>query len=532
MKYIFTISFTFLVFLNFFSQKTTSQQNEIRKIDEVFRHVFNSYVDDVNAKELAETAIVSALEKLDPHSAFIPKEEVDDANQMINGNFVGVGIRFQILKDTLIVVATIPGGPSEKVGLQAGDKIIQVNNEIIANVKLKNSQVREKLMGELGSKVSVIVLRKNEKNKLQFTITRGKIPLHSVDCHYMLTPEVGYIKLNSFSQTTTDEIKTSLENLVKQGMKSLILDLQDNGGGLMYAAKTVSDEFLEDGKLIVYSEGKNQPRQDLLSDTRGTWEKGKLVILVNENSASASEIVSGAIQDWDRGLIVGRRTYGKGLVQRPINLLDGSQLRLTIAKYYTPSGRNIQKPYNGNIKDYQSDVIERYKHGELSNQDSIKFPDSLIYQTRNKKRIVYGGGGIMPDIFVPIDTSDYTTYFRKVLGSGLFNSFALTFVNQHRDSLLHEYSTFNEFRTKFNCDEKFMTNFLKYIQTENPEIEMMEEDFKKSISFFQLFLKSLVAQDLWGSNEFYQIYNERNTILRAALDTLNGKTYTKFGLTK
>ncbi len=524
----------FIISFLLFSLFSFSQKNDLlkdaKKIEEIYNYIHYMYVDDVNSKDVTEAAIVAALEKLDPHSVYISKEDVDDANQQINGSFFGVGIRFQLLKDTLIVVATIPGGPSEKVGLRAGDKIVKVGADIVANVKLKNSQVREKLMGGLGTKVTVEVLRKGEANLLKFEITRDKIPMHSLDCHYMITPETGYLKLNSFSHTTTDEIKASLSELTKKGMKNLILDLQDNGGGLMYAAKTVSDEFLTKDKLVVYSQGKHQPRQYMNCDTKGGFEKGKLIVLVNENSASASEIVSGAIQDWDRGLIVGRRTFGKGLVQRPIDLSDGSQIRLTIARYYTPVGRNIQKPYEGNSEEYHNDVLKRLKHGELMNQDSIKFPDSLKYKTLIKQRIVYGGGGIMPDVFVPLDTNEFTKYFRSILGIGAFNTFSLTYVNKNRDRLKLDYPNFEMFLSKFNCDKTFMDEFFSYLTKEHSTLKLDEKEYPESEKLVKLFLKAMIAQDLWGTTEFYRIYNERNAILQAALKTLKNGSYEKAGL--
>ncbi len=506
----------FLISLNSFSQQN-GLLKDAKKMEEIYNYIHYMYVDEVNSKEITEAAIVAALEKLDPHSVYISKEDVDDANQQITGSFFGVGIRFQLLKDTLIVVATIPGGPSEKVGLRAGDKILKVGAENIANVKLKNSQVREKLMGDLGSKVKVEVLRKGEPNLLSFEITRGKIPMHSVDCHYMITPETGYLKLNSFSHTTTDEIKASLADLTKKGMKHLILDLQDNGGGLMYAAKTVSDEFLTKDKLVVYSQGKHQPRQDMNCDTKGAFEKGKLIVLVNENSASASEIVSGAIQDWDRGLIVGRRTFGKGLVQRPIDLSDGSQIRLTIARYYTPTGRNIQKPYGNNSEDYHNDVIKR-------------FPDSLKYKTLVKQRTVYGGGGIMPDVFVPLDTNAFTKYFSSILGTGAFNTFSLTYVNKNREKLKIDYPDFDRYLSKFMCDKIFMDEFFNYLSKEHPTLKLDAKEFPSSEKLIKLFLKAMIAQDLWGTTEFYRIYNERNDILQAALKTLKNGSYEKAGL--
>jgi carboxyl-terminal processing protease len=526
-----------VVFLTLTSLALNAQNQDIkqstRKFEEVFTYINHLYVDDVNNNKLTEAAINAALEKLDPHSSYISKEDVDDANQSINGNFVGIGIRFQILKDTLMVVGTVPGGPSEKIGIRAGDKIVKVEGTAIANVKLKNSQVREKLMGELGSKVKVEVLRKGETKPLLFTITRDKIPLNSVDCHYMLTPTTGYIKLNSFSHTSTDEIRASLKSLNEQGMKNLILDLQDNGGGVMQAAKNICDEFLANDKLVVFSEGKHQPRQDLVCDTKGQFEKGKLIVLVNENSASASEIVSGAIQDWDRGLIIGRRTYGKGLVQRPINLSDGSEIRLTIARYFTPSGRNIQKPYENNSEEYHKDFMKRLAHGELTSQDSIKFPDSLKFQTKIAKRTVYGGGGIMPDIFVPLDTNEFKPYFRKVLNAGIFNSFSLTYVDNNRTTLKSKYPNFNSFNKQFLCDENLMNEFFSFIAKEQSDIKLNETEFKENEELFKLYIKSLIAQNYWGTTEFYKIYNQRNAILNVALQTIeNTKKFDKFGIEK
>ena len=517
--------------IELFAQKNPNEsQLHYQKVQDVFNYINYAYVDDVNSKDISEAAIISALEKLDPHSSYISKEDVDDANQSINGNFVGVGIRFQLLKDTLIVVQTIPGGPSEKIGLMAGDKIIKVQGESIANVKLKNSQVREKLMGELGSKVTVEVLRKGDSKLLPFVITRDKIPVHSVDCYYMINKETGYLKLNSFSHTTTDEIKAGLQALVDSGMKNLILDLQDNCGGLMYAAKTLSDEFLSENKLVVYSKGKHQPRQDLNSDTKGLFEKGKLVVLINENSASASEIVSGALQDWDRAIIVGRKSFGKGLVQRPIDLKDGSQIRLTIARYFTPTGRNIQKPYGKNSEDYHNDVMKRLKHGELTVQDSIKFPDSLKYETMIKKRTVYGGGGIMPDVFVPLDTVEFTPYFRSLLNTGIFNSFSLTYVDKNRKELKTTYPEFETFNQTFSCTEPFMKEFFNYIEKDQPSIKFVEKEYKQSERMIKLFIKSLIAQDLWGTTEFYKIYNDKNDALRAALQSIDKKTHEKLGI--
>jgi carboxyl-terminal processing protease len=514
--------------LNFvlFGQVDKSKVATTQKFDEVLTYVNKMYVDDVDEKALTEAAIVALLEKLDPHSTYISKEEVDDANQSINGSFVGIGIRFQIHKDTLMVIATIPGGPSEKLGILPGDKITKIESENIAGIGLKNGMVREKLMGELGTKVRIEVQRKNSRKPMDFVITRDNIPINSVDAYYMVEPEIGYIKLNSFSRSTVEEMQKAMRDLKSKGMTSLILDLQGNGGGLLYAAQQLADEFLSDNKLIVYSEGKAQPRSDLKAGRKGLWEVGQLIVLTDEYSASASEIVSGAIQDWDRGLIVGRRTYGKGLVQRPIDLTDGSQMRLTIARYYTPSGRFIQKPYE-DVDDYRSDLKKRFEHGEFSNADSIKFPDSLKFNTLLMNRVVYGGGGVMPDVFVPLDTSGVTGYFRKLVQNGHTTQFVLDYLEKNRDELLTIYPTFTDFNQRFTADKKFMDTFFDYVKKEDSELEFNADEYKESESLLKLRLKAVLAQDIWGYNEFYQIYNASNEILQRAVEVIKSEDYKK-----
>ncbi len=527
MNRLFSVSLSLL----FFSFASTAQVDQSKisttqKFEEVLTYVNKMYVDDVNDKELTEAAIVALLEKLDPHSTYISKDEVDEANQSINGSFVGIGIRFQIHKDTLMVISTIPGGPSEKLGILPGDKITKIENENIAGIGLKNSMVRERLMGELGTKVKIEIMRKNGKRPLDFVITRDNIPINSVDAYYMVTPEIGYVKLNSFSRSTVEEMQKAMKDLKAQGMKSMILDLQGNGGGLLYAAQLLADEFLSDNKLIVYSEGKAQPRNDLKAGRKGLWEEGQLIVLTDEYSASASEIVSGALQDWDRGLIIGRRTYGKGLVQRPIDLTDGSQMRLTIARYFTPSGRFIQKPYD-DVESYKSDLKNRYEHGEFTSADSIKFPDSLKHYTLLKKREVYGGGGIMPDVFVPIDTSGVTDYFRDLIQKGLVTGFILDYIENNRDKLLSQHPTFDHFKNNFIVTDDLMKELFAYVEKEDKELVFNEAQYKESESLLKLRIKAVLAQDIWGYNEFYQIYNESNEILQRAVEVLQRSEYEK-----
>jgi len=508
------------------SEKSTSQ-----KFDEVMDDIQRYYVDPVDGKTLTETAIIAMLEKLDPHSTYIPAEELNEAQMSINGSFVGIGVRFQIVKDTVNVVATIPGGPSEKLGVQAGDKIVSVDGSPIAGIGIKNNDVRTKLMGDLGTKVKIEVKRKNTTKNLEFTITRDKIPVYSVDAHYMIDKEIGYIKLNSFSRTTVEEVQNALTELKAKGMKSLIFDLQGNGGGLLDAAHKLADEFLSGDKLIVYSEGRAQPRSNLKAGKKGLFEEGKLIVLTDEYSASASEILSGSIQDWDRGLVVGRRTFGKGLVQRPMPLSDGSEIRLTIARYFTPTGRFIQKPYDDPEK-YKKDLTQRFLNGEFVHADSIKMPDSLKFKTLKTKRLVYGGGGIMPDFFVSLDTSETSDYFSKLVQGGHLNTYPFQYVNENRANLKKQYVLFDEFNKNFQMDEAFMSQFFEYVKKEDSKLEFNEKEYQTSKNLIKLRLKANLAQDLWGTKELFQVYNDSNEILLRAIQILKGKEYESVKLDK
>ena len=498
------------------------------KFQEIIQHIERNYVDPVNAKKLTETAIVAMLEELDPHSTYIPTEEAQEAQSQINGSFVGIGIRFQIVKDTLMVVATIPGGPSEKLGLLAGDQIVAVDGNSIAGIGLKNNEVRTKLMGELGSKVQVKVLRKKH-DELSFNITRDKIPIFSVDAAYMIDKEIGYIKLNSFSRTTVEEIQTALKDLKSKGMKNLIFDLQGNGGGLLDAARGVADEFISGNKLLVYSIGRAQPRSNLTASKKGLWEEGGLIVLTDEYTASASEIVSGAIQDWDRGLVVGRRTFGKGLVQRPTPLADGSELRLTIARYFTPTGRFIQKPYQ-DVETYRKDLTQRYLNGEFQHADSIKLPDSLKFYTLSKNRLVYGGGGIMPDVFVALDTTDITDYYSNLIRGGHVNSYSLEFVNTNREQLRKKYPDIKKFIADFTMDQVRMDDFFAYVSKEDPKLTFDQQAYELSGKAIRIRIKSNIAQDLFGYSESYQIFNELNEVVQKATSLFKDNAYHAFDL--
>lgn len=511
------------------------------KFEEVFGYLDSYYVDEFNGSAVTDAAIVAMLKELDPHTYLIPKEEVQRSNERIDGSFVGVGIRFQIMDDTLTVVNTIEGGPCEKVGVQAGDKIVAIDDENVAGIGLQNSGVRKRLLGEKGSLVVLKIRRRKEKDLLKFNVHRDKIPLFSVAAAYMATDKTGYIKVTSFARTTPAELTEAIDKLKKQGMKNLILDLQGNGGGLLHVAKQMADEFLDKDKLIVYSEGRSQSRKDMIADDRdsygrfyhenkkGTFEKGKLVVLIDENSASASEIVSGALQDWDRALIVGRRTFGKGLVQRPYNLSDGSIVRITIARYYTPSGRFIQKPYDDGVDAYRDDYMNRYLHGEFMHADSIKLPDSLQFKTMKLGRTVYGGGGIMPDVFVPLDTNELSEMYRSISRKGIFNTFTFHYVDENREELNKKYADFETFKDDFKIEGDVIESF--WSDVKDHEIDYVEEDYQTSKVLIHTVLKARIASNLWDFSKFYQIYNaSENEIFMKGLEIIEGESINDLGL--
>ncbi len=526
-----TLLITLLLFTSFHSFSQKGKDDNLRRFNQVVSYIDAAYVEDVDYEKIVNKAIEAMIDELDPHSAFIPKEEVAEAEEKIRGDFVGIGVRFQVMKDTMNVSSVISGGPSEKVGLQDNDRIVFVDDEPIAGVKMSTYEIRKRLMGELGTKVKVTVFRGKGNQRIDFYITRGKIRINSVDCAYMIDNTIGYIRLNAFSRSTTEEIDSSITLLKNQGMKQLVLDLQNNSGGLMYAARDLADNFISGNRLIVYSQGKRQPRMDLNGGLKNQFEKGELVVLINEFSASASEIVAGAIQDWDRGLIVGRRSFGKGLVQRPIPLVDGAELRLTIAKYYTPSGRNIQKPYEG-VDDYEMDYLKRMKHGEMVTKDSIHFPDSLKYKTLVKKRDVYGGGGIMPDVFVPMDTASLTPYFNSLFRGGHFNAFTFQYSKENKAKLLAKYPTIAAFKSGFEVDEQLRTAFTDYAFKEDSTLVYNAEEYEKNKNYIEIRLRGLIASDLYGFESSFEILNELNQSLQEAIRILRNNEYSKFKLDK
>jgi carboxyl-terminal processing protease len=487
-----------------------------------------AYVDTVNESRLVEKAIVETLKELDPHSMYISKKDLKRANEELVGNFEGIGVQFEILRDTINIVHPIPGGPSERLGIQSGDKIIKIEEENVTGKKITNQFVFDRLRGKKGTKVNITIYRQGKKDLLDFTIVRDKIPINSIDASYIIEPGIGYINLTRFSSTSMDEFREAMSKLKEQGIQSLILDLRNNGGGYMNTAIELADQFLETRKLIVYTEGRNSPREDYYSTEKGNFEKGKLVILINENSASASEIVSGAIQDLDRGIIVGRRSFGKGLVQRPFQLPDSSEVRLTTARYYTPSGRCIQKSYSEGVDKYYEDYSTRFKHGEMENSDSIKFPDSLKFHTAGG-RVVYGGGGIMPDVFIPLDTTPFTDYFLNLRRKNVINLYVGDYVDRNRKDLQRKYPDFNTFDQKFTVDEPFMKDFLALAEKQG--VKMKENEFGLSESLIKSQIKSLIAQKLWDVNGSYKIINREDHEVQKAIEVIkNDALFDKLGL--
>jgi len=516
---------TFSLFTNnLFSQVISNYDKTENKFSKALQLIKLFYVDTVNDEKLVESAIVGMLKDLDPHSVYMSKEEQKKANEPLQGNFEGIGVQFQIVSDTIMVISPTSGGPSEKLGIMSGDRIVSINGEDATGSKINNNYVISKLRGEKGTKVKIGIIRKGVKGILDFTITRDKIPINSIDAAFVLKGNIGYIKLNRFSRTTMQEFNEAYDKLISQGMKSLILDLRGNSGGFLDVSISLSEEFLPKGKLIVYTKGIASPREDYISKKDGKFEKGKLVILIDEGSASASEIVSGAIQDWDRGILIGRRSFGKGLVQRPFELTDGSVIRLTTARYYTPTGRNIQKSYEGGIENYNKDLINRYNKGELSNADSIHFPDSLKFFT-DGKRVVYGGGGIMPDIFVPLDTSKASNYYSELFRKGVFNQYTFDYVDKQRDELKTKFTNFDEYKEKFTIDDKILEDFYQFAESKG--VKRDEKGISLSKDFIILQLKALIAKNIFDFNAYIQMYSTIDEAIIKAIEVLNDNTFEK-----
>ena len=513
-------AFLMLLTLTVGAQRDKEMQRE-RKMLMAVAAIEALYVDSVDGDKVVEDGIRGMLEKLDPHSSYSTPKETKEMNEPLNGSFEGIGVQFNMSDDTLLVIQPVTNGPSEKIGILAGDRIVAVADTAIAGVKMSKEDIMRRLRGPKGTVARLKVVRRGIRDTLRFDVVRDKIPVYSIDATYMIRPGVGYIRIGSFAATTYQEFMESLQKLRKQGMKDLVLDLQGNGGGYLQAAADLAGEFLQQGDLIVYTEGRSVPRRNYKAPAAGSFLDGRLMVLVDEYSASAAEIVTGAIQDQDRGTVVGRRTFGKGLVQRPIDLPDGSMIRLTIAHYYTPSGRCIQKPYEkGNMKSYALDVVNRLKNGELTSQDSIHFADSLKFETLKEHRAVYGGGGIMPDYFVPLDTTQYTKFHRELAAKGIIIQQNLHYVDNHRKQLKKKYGDFDRFKQEYEVPQELIDAVIAEGEKQNVKPKDDEEK-ARTLPLLSLQLKALIARDLWDMSEYYSIMNEENHIVMKALELLD-----------
>ena len=514
-KYICLLLFYLFTFLPLSAQQ--GSDSPLRKLQLAEMAIKNFYVDSVNEQKLVEDGIRGMLEKLDPHSTYTDAKETKAMNEPLQGDFEGIGVQFNMIEDTLVVIQPVVNGPSQKVGILAGDRIISVNDSTIAGVKMARIDIMKMLRGKKGTKVKLGVVRRGVKGVLTFVVTRAKIPVHTINASYMIRPNVGYIRIESFGMKTHDEFMSAVDSLKKKGMKTLLLDLQDNGGGYLQSAVQISNEFLKNNDMIVYTEGRRARRQNFKAIGNGRLQDVKVYVLVNELSASAAEIVTGAIQDNDRGTVVGRRTFGKGLVQRPLDLPDGSMIRLTIAHYYTPSGRCIQKPYTkGDLKDYEMDLEKRLKHGELTNPDSIHFDTSQKFYTLRNHRVVYGGGGIMPDYFVPLDTTKYTKYHRLLAAKNIIMNAYLKYVDTNRTTLKGLYKSFDTFNKNYVVPQSLLDTIIAEGKKEKVEPKDKAE-LTATMPYIKVQLKALVARDLWDMNEYYRVWNEQSDIVNKAI---------------
>ena len=505
------------------AQGELTPQEAAQKFGTLMRYVNQLYVDSVDVETLTEQAIVNMLEDLDPHSVYFSADELKEADEPLNGNFEGIGVQFNIFKDTIMVVSPISGGPSEKLGIRAGDRIVEVDGENAAGIGITNRDVMKLLKGPKGTIVQVGIRRDGVQELLVFDIVRDKIPIYSLDAAHMVDDKVGYIKVSRFAKTTMDEFRQAILDLQGKGMRDLILDLQGNGGGMLRTAISMSDEFLSGNKLIVYTEGRAFERENTYAQAEGLFEKGRLVVLIDEASASASEIVSGAVQDWDRGMILGRRSFGKGLVQRPLRLPDGSAVRLTVQKYYTPSGRCIQKPYDEGVEAYRKEKFERYERGEFMTLDSLDLPDSLMYKTRLLKREVYGGGGILPDLFVPLDTTYNSETFSRILRKGLCSRYALEQVDANREAWDRRHNDEDDFVANMQFTPDELEAFKTFVVAEGVDID--EDEWVKSRPAIEWRLKAFFGRNVYESRTFYRVIGGLNEALQEAIRVLNDGTF-------
>ncbi len=518
-KYLLIIA-TLLVSLTIDAQKMTVNNEAVHKLQVAETAIANLYVDPINEESLVENAIRGMLKELDPHSSYTTAKETKNLTEPLQGSFEGVGIQFNMSQDTLLVIQTVADGPSEKAGILPGDRIVAVDDTTVAGVNMSREDIMRRLRGRKGTIVDISIVRRGIPDTLSFKVKRDKIPITTIDAAYIIEPHIGYIKIGSFGMTTYDEFLRAVDSLRLHGMKDLIIDLQDNGGGYLQAAVQITNEFLQKRDLIVYTEGRAVERQNFYADGRGNFLDGRVVVLMNEYSASASEILAGAIQDQDRGLIVGRRSFGKGLVQKPIEFNDGSMIRLTVAHYYTPSGRCIQKPYvKGSVEDYGQEIENRLRKGELYSADSIHFADSLRYETLKEHRTVYGGGGIMPDYFVPLDTTQYTLYHRQLAARGIIISETLKYVDQNRKTLHKIYRHEKEFEDRFIVPDELLESV--YAEGDSAKVTLRDEwERTRSVPMLKLQLKALIARDLWDMTAYFKIMNTASHIVEKALAVL------------
>ena len=505
---------------------------QINKVGQFLFYLQNYYIDTVNVPALVDQVIMKTITELDPHSAFIPAKDVRAANEQLDGNFEGIGVEFSIIMDTLVVIAPVAGGPSESVGIYATDRIIAVNDTAITNVGLTNERVFSLLRGPKGTKVRLSVVRKGVSQPLSFEVTRDKIPMHSLDAAYEALPDIAYVRLTRFSLTSMTEFIDAFGKF-KRMPKGVILDLRGNSGGYMHIAQLITEQFLEKGKIMVYTEGANMPRIDELASGKGFFIETPVVVLIDEGSASASEVLTGALQDWDRAIIIGRRSFGKGLVQHPLPLSDGSQVRLTVGRYHTPTGRVIQSPYNiGDREGYYRNLIDRYTRGESFSKDSIHFLDSLSYQTLVSKRTVYGGGGIMPDIFVPRDTTGYSLYWAQMIRMGIVTEFMNRYIDGVRSSLSNQYKQFNLFNKNYRVPDEAIEELIAFAESKN--LPRDEAALEVSLPLMRIQIKALIARTLFDSSAYVQIINEWNdpTYQKALEVITNWSKYQKEILSK
>ena len=516
-----------LVILLIISQLCLAQNKQAKpaetsqKLATTMYLIENFYVDSTDMPKLTEEAIIAMLKSLDPHSAYIAAKDVQKANEELVGNFEGIGVTFQILRDTILVVSAVPGGPSEKVGIMAGDRIVTIDGEDAFGKKVNNEFVTTHLRGKKGTKVVLGIRRGDDPQLIDFEIVRDKIPLNSINTYFMVDKKIGYIKLDKFAQQSVEEFEKALNDLKKQGLQSLILDLRGNSGGYLMTAFGLGNEFLGSGKPVVFTEGLKSEKQYYFTDKNGSFRDGRLVVLVDEGSASASEIVSGAIQDWDRGVLIGRRTFGKGLVQRPFNLPDGSQIRLTTARYYTPTGRCIQRSYDEGSEEYFKEMTKRLEHGEYYHADSVKFADSLKYYTLNSGRTVYGGGAIMPDIFMPADTSYSSKLLTDLIRKTVFNAYCIDYVLKNREELNKKYPDFETFNKKFKVNDAMLDDFK--MLAEEKEVKWEDGQLERSEMWIKLRIKAMIAQDLWNIDKFYRVVMAEDKMIEKAVEVLKSK---------